>query len=49
MKQPRADPLLLEAAEGLAAVIPQHLPAIRPPAPTPQPAQTTTGAGQLTA
>ncbi|MFE5586280.1 hypothetical protein [Kitasatospora sp. NPDC056531] len=55
LEQPHADPLLLEAAEGLAAVIPQYLP-VRQPAPTPPPARlrtapapTTTGTGQLTA
>ncbi|MFB7668351.1 hypothetical protein ACFC1R_31270 [Kitasatospora sp. NPDC056138] len=35
LARPGEDPLLLEAAEGLAAVIPQYLPAARTPAPTP--------------
>ncbi|MEU8927751.1 hypothetical protein AB0D10_43770 [Kitasatospora sp. NPDC048545] len=54
LKQPCADPLLLEAAEGLAAVIPQYLAAARTPAPTPPaarlrtvPSPTTGGTGTL--
>jgi len=53
LEQSAMDPLLLEAAEGLAAVIPQYLAAARP-APAPArlrtvPAPTIVGTGQLTA
>ncbi|MFB7678320.1 hypothetical protein ACFC26_43695 [Kitasatospora purpeofusca] len=54
LEQPGTDPLLLEAAEGLAAVIPQYLAAARTPPPPPPPARlrtvpspTTGGTGTL--
>ncbi|MEU8927029.1 hypothetical protein AB0D10_39940 [Kitasatospora sp. NPDC048545] len=60
LDRPGEDPLLLEAAEGLAAVIPHHLAAARTPpapptrlrpapAPAPDPDPTVAGTGRLLA
>lgn len=39
LERPDEDPLLLEAAAGLAAVLPQYLAAARPPTPAAPPAR----------